>query len=165
MELTPIGILHTPFATAEGVPIQPAFARECKGEAKIHEAYRAGLEGLEGFSHAWLIYGFHQQTKARLRVTPFMADHEMGVYATRSPARPNRLGLTLAQITGVTADSVQLQGVDMLDGTPLYDIKPYVPAFDVPEGEVHCGWLEDTAAEVVTARSDGRFIRRKVRTI
>lgn len=110
MELKPIGTLRTPFETAEGTPIQPAFAKDVVGEARVEAVYQDGLEWLDGFSHAWLVYGFHRQEGSSLRVRPFMAEHEVGVFASRSPSRPNPIGLTLARVIAVEGACVRLGG-------------------------------------------------------
>lgn len=157
MEIQPIGYLRTPFAEPEGTPIQPGFARDCAGEACLDPAYREGLLGLAGFSHVWLIYGFHRQEQTRLVVKPFMAEVEVGVFATRAPARPNRLGLTLAKVLGVEAGRVCLSGLDMVDGSPLYDLKPFFGRLEIPESWC-TGWLDESACLAGPPRvADKRF--------
>lgn len=157
MEIQPIGTLRTLFTSAEGTPIQPGFARECHGEAIIDAAFREGLKGLEGFSHVWLIYGFHRQSHTKLTVKPFMADIDVGVFATRAPARPNRLGLTLAEVLSVESDRVRLGGMDMIDGTPLFDIKPFFGRLEVPE-TWKTGWMDEARHLAGEPRmADSRF--------
>jgi len=165
MRLLSIGVIRTPWTNPADMPIQPTGAPGTVGLIELRPDLADGLLDLAGFSHILAIYGFHRAAEPRLTVKPFLGQESHGVFATRAPTRPNPLGLSVLKLLHVKKTTLEVEGVDMLDGTPLYDIKPYVPAFDVPEGEVHCGWLEDAAAEAVTARSDGRFIQRKVRTI
>lgn len=146
----PIGIVHSPHTSADKTPIQPSFATGIAGTAEIDPAYEAGLADLEGFSHIWLIYLFDRAGAARLTVKPFLEDVPHGVFATRAPCRPNPIGLSLVRLVGRTGRTLHLEDVDILDGTPLLDIKPYVGRFDRRE-DVRCGWLDRiddaTAAE------------------
>ena len=155
----PIGVLHTPFADSEGAPIQPAGARGVEGEAVIDPAYAEGLKDLEGFSHLILIYHCHRSGPCRLVVTPFLDGRPHGLFATRAPARPNPIGLSVVRLVGVEDRRLHLKDVDMLDGTPLLDLKPYVPEFDQPFGPVRTGWLAERAAEAARRRGDRRFHR------
>jgi tRNA (adenine37-N6)-methyltransferase len=157
MVIDAIGIILTAHKTAAGTPIQPLFAKDHKGTVVVEEIYRKGLEGLEGFSHVWLLYGFHLSRKIRLRVTPFMSDKEMGVFATRSPGRPNSIGMTLVAIEEVTATGLEVSGVDMLDGTPLYDIKPFFGRLEIPD-QWRTGWLDEASMKAENPRiADNRF--------
>lgn len=154
--ITPIGVIRSPFTTPEGMPIQPAGARGEKGEVHLDEKYAAGLKDLDGFSHAILIYHFHKSSGYELSVKPFMDDTPRGLFATRAPRRPNPLGLSVVRVTGVEGNVVMIEDVDVLDGTPLVDIKPYVPRFDAPAAD-RCGWLDEIAEKAENMRSDGRF--------
>jgi tRNA-Thr(GGU) m(6)t(6)A37 methyltransferase TsaA len=157
MQIEPIGIIHTPFTTLEAMPIQPAGARETIGTVVVESTYREGLADLEGFSHVYLLYFFHEARRTALTVVPFMDSHPRGVFATRSPLRPNHIGLSIVEIAAIAGNIITVRGIDVLDGTPLLDIKPYIAAFD-GVGASHSGWMKASAAEVAEKRSDDRFI-------
>jgi len=163
MYLLPIGVIRTPWLDPAAMPIQPAGAQGVLGQIELRPDLADGLLDLAGVSHSLALYGFHRAAEARLTVRALLGQESHGVFATRAPTRPNPLGVSVLRLLHVKKTTLEVERVDMLDGTPLYDIKPFVPAFDVPEGEVHCGWLEDAADDVVTARSDGRFIQGQVR--
>jgi tRNA-Thr(GGU) m(6)t(6)A37 methyltransferase TsaA len=156
IELSPIGIIHTPFKEREGMPIQPAGARGVRGRVEIFEAFQAGLVDLDGFSHIILLYTFHRSQGYDLQVIPFLDSKPRGVFATRAPKRPNPLGLSIVQLERIEQGQLHIQDVDILDGTPLLDIKPYVPAFDSPIA-VRLGWLEEADQRVMTRKADERF--------
>jgi tRNA-Thr(GGU) m(6)t(6)A37 methyltransferase TsaA len=152
--LRKIGLIRTPWKEAAGTPIQPSRADEARGVVEVGAEYGAGLRDLEGFERIWLVYWLHRSSGERLVVVPFLDTEERGVFATRSPARPNGLGLSAVRLLGVRGCELDVAGVDMLDETPLLDIKPYVPEFDsYPESRA--GWLERARAE--RKRADGRF--------
>ena len=151
-----IGVIHTPFADPQGMPIQPAGARDVIGTMEIAPEYAAGLQDLEGFSHLFLIYHFHRASRTELRVTPFLDPREHGVFATRSPLRPNHIGLSIVELLEVRGNRLTVRGIDILDGTPLLDLKPYVAAFDRVE-ESRSGWMTSSSEEIGAKRSDGRF--------
>lgn len=153
----PIGVLRTPHAQAEGAPIQPSGARGQEGRAEIDPAHAEGLKDLEGFSHLILLYHCHLSGPARLQVQPFLDGEPHGVFATRAPARPNPIGLSVVRLRAVRGATLLLEDVDMLDGSPLLDVKPYVAAFDAPPGPLRAGWLEGRAGQASQARADGRF--------
>ena len=157
MDMDPIGFLRTPFTTREGMPIQPCGARGTPGRAELRGDLAPGLQDLEGFSHLILIYLFHQSRGFDLRVVPFLDHHAHGVFATRAPRRPNPIGLSVVRLDRIEGATLHLLDVDMLDGTPLLDIKPFVPGFDVPVGPVRAGWLEDSSDRAPDTTSDGRF--------
>ena len=152
----PIGILHTPFRDLAGMPIQPTGEASAPGTAQIFPAFTDGLKDLEGFSHVILLYHLHQVRRTDLRVVPFLDSEARGVFATRAPTRPNPIGLSVVRLLGVEGNVLHLGNVDILDGTPLLDIKPYVPAFDRPK-RARAGWLEVVQAEARTRRADDRF--------
>lgn len=152
---TPIGVLRTPYAELKDMPIQPSGARGVEGTAEMDPAYAAGLQDLAGFSHLILLYHFHRAPAPALLVRPFLDDCERGVFATRAPCRPNAIGLSVVRLLGVEGHVLRLADVDMLDGSPLLDIKPYVPAFDAP-GDCRTGWLEGRNGD--ECRSDSRFV-------
>jgi len=152
----PIGTIHTPFQSRAGMPIQPGSAAAAAGTVEVLPAYGAGLQDLEEFSHLILIYHFHRAGEVRLTVTPFLDDRPHGVFATRAPNRPNPIGLSIVQLVHREANILHVTNVDIVDGTPLLDIKPYVPAFDRP-ADVRSGWLEDNQKKVQETESDERF--------
>ncbi len=153
----PIGVLRTPFTDSEGAPIQPSGARGREGRAELMPEYRPALVGLDGFSHLILIYHCHRAGPFRPTVTPFLDGEPHGLFATRAPARPNPMGLSVVRLAGIEGAVLRLLDVDMLDHTPLLDLKPYVPEFDGPHGEVRSGWLEQRAAAARRHAGDDRF--------
>ena len=155
-EIKPIGIIHSPHSTIEDMPIQPKGAAGVEGYVLVDEQYKNGLQDLEGFSHIYLLYYFHKATRTELLVTPFMDTERRGVFATRSPLRPNHIGLSIVQLKKIEGVKVVVEGLDILDGTPLLDIKPYMEKFDaVPE--CTSGWLQAGEEEICKKRSDSRF--------
>jgi tRNA-Thr(GGU) m(6)t(6)A37 methyltransferase TsaA len=157
IELKPIGIIHTPFTTLEEMPIQPAGAAGVQGTVEVFEEYREGLQDLAGFSHIVLLYHFHKSKKFNLQVVPFLDTKPRGLFATRAPNRPNPIGLSVVQLDAIEDGVLHIGNVDILDTTPLLDIKPYVPEFDAPT-EVRTGWLEKAKKKVASRKSDDRFI-------
>jgi tRNA-Thr(GGU) m(6)t(6)A37 methyltransferase TsaA len=141
--LKPIGVIRTPYARAADAPIQGQFRLESTGEVEVFGEYAAGLQDLEGFSHITLLYFFHRAGGEELVVKPYLDDARHGVYATRHPRRPNHLGITTVRLLERQDNVLVVAGVDMLDGTPLLDIKPYVPAFDREPKSARYGWLAD----------------------
>lgn len=156
MELKPIGTIHTPFKEKDGMPIQPAGAAGVKGVVEVFDEYRAGLKDLEGFSHIILIYEFHRSQGFKLEVVPFLDDKPRGLFATRAPKRPNPIGLSTVRLDRIEDGNLYVQNVDILDGTPLLDIKPYVPDFD-RYTEIRTGWLEQAGEKAVRHKADNRF--------
>jgi tRNA (adenine37-N6)-methyltransferase len=158
--LVPIGVLHTPLTSAQGAPAQGRLRGDLEGEILLDAAYAEGLADLDGFSHLILLYLFHEAGGFKLRVTPYLDTTPRGLFATRAPSRPNPIGLTVVRLLGVEGSRLRVAGVDMLDATPLLDIKPYVPAFDAV-AEASCGWLEPRLREVERGErdpvADGRF--------
>jgi len=152
----PIGTIHSPFKRLEKVPIQPAAASGIRGTVEVSAEFAAGLQDLTGFSHIILLYHFHLVTQVRLTVVPFLDDRSRGVFATRAPSRPNPIGLSIVRLLGIEGSLLHVENLDIVDGTPLLDIKPYVPAFDHNEAE-RTGWLETTGGKVKETRSDDRF--------
>lgn len=152
----PIGIIRSPFTERRGTPIQPAGAQNIAGTVEIFPEYVAGLKDLQGFSHIFLIYHFHLSEGHALEIKPYMDDQLRGVFATRAPARPNAIGLSLVHLVKVKKDKLHIRNVDIVDGTPLLDIKPYVSAFNSVENE-KIGWLEDEVNKVYAAKDEGQF--------
>jgi len=156
IEFAPIGIIHSPFRSLEGMPIQPAGAAGVLGTAEIFPEYEPALQDLEGFSHIYLLYHFHRSRGFQLQVVPFLDTRLRGLFATRAPKRPNPIGLSLVKLTKVEGTVLHLENLDILDGTPLLDIKPYVPEFDRLRS-VRTGWLAEAQKRARQQRSDRRF--------
>lgn len=152
----PIGIIRSPFTEAKGAPIQPSGAKGIGGTIEIEEELASGLKDLDGFSHIILLYHFHLSKGYTLEVKPFLDEAPRGVFATRAPRRPNALGLSVVRLLRIDGIVLYIEDVDVLDETPLLDIKPYVPGFDVREAE-RVGWLEGKAEEAGKIRADERF--------
>ena len=153
----PIGIIHSPFKQPHGTPIQPAGAQDIEGTVEIASEYVEGLKDIEGFSHIILIYHFHLSKGYFLAVKPYMDDQSRGVFATRAPSRPNPIGISIVRLVRVDENMLHIKGVDIVDGTPLLDIKPYVPEFDTLKAE-KIGWLDKTVNKLSRAKDDGRFV-------
>jgi tRNA (adenine37-N6)-methyltransferase len=154
----PIGIIHTPFKELENMPIQPSGAAGIPGTVELFPEFADGLKDLDGFSHLILLYRFHESCGYRLTVTPFLDSRPRGLFATRAPNRPNPIGLSTVRLIRTRGCSLDIENVDILDGTPLLDIKPYVPEFDRQE-ECRIGWLEQVRGMVKAKKSDDRFRR------
>lgn len=155
-EITPIGIIHSPYKSIEAMPIQPKGALGVTGHVILDEKYIDGLQDLDGFSHIYLLYDFHKAKRTEMQVTPFMDNQTRGVFATRSPLRPNHIGISIVNLTRVEGNKVFVNGIDILDGTPLLDIKPYIEKFDAVQNSVS-GWLKASDEEIRKKRSDERF--------
>jgi tRNA-Thr(GGU) m(6)t(6)A37 methyltransferase TsaA len=141
MGFKPIGIIHSPFRRAGDTPIQPCRSKAI-GEIEILKKYQEGLEDIDGFSHVILIYRFHKSKGYRLKVKPFLDEQLRGLFATRAPRRPNQIGLSVVRLLKRKENILTVKGIDVIDGTPLLDIKPYVPDFE-PNEEIRIGWLEE----------------------
>jgi tRNA-Thr(GGU) m(6)t(6)A37 methyltransferase TsaA len=153
-----IGIIHSPFKEPKGTPIQPSGAKGINGTVEIFPDYAEGLKDLEGFSHIILIYHFHLSKKSSLKVKPYLDDEVHGVFAMRGPSRPNPIGISTVHLLRIEGTTLSIQDVDIVDGTPLLDIKPYVPEFD--RGEVQrTGWLEKKVQKLGITKDDGRFTK------
>jgi tRNA-Thr(GGU) m(6)t(6)A37 methyltransferase TsaA len=152
----PIGIIHSPFKEPKGTPIQPTGAKGIDGTAEIFPEYAEGLKDIEGFSHIILLYHFHLSKGTALIVKPYMDSETHGVFAMRGPSRPNPIGISVVNLVKVERNTLHIQDVDIVDGTPLLDIKPYVPEFDMRE-VARIGWLENKVHKVSASRDDGRF--------
>jgi tRNA-Thr(GGU) m(6)t(6)A37 methyltransferase TsaA len=153
---TPIGVVHSPFTTLEGMPLQTIAAQGIPGSVELEPAFREGLKDLEAFSHLILLTHLHRMTGYALEVTPYLDDQPHGIFATRSPRRPNPLGLSVVRLIAIEEGRLLIEDVDLLDGTPLLDLKPYVPAFDARETE-RIGWFAGRVERVHTTRADERF--------
>ncbi len=152
----PIGIIHSPFNCLEGMPIQPASDMSREGFLEIFPEFIDGLKDIEGFSHIYILYHFHKVQESNLIVTPFMDKTPHGTFATRAPSRPNPIGLSLVKLIRVENNRVYIDRVDVLNETPLLDIKPYIPEFE-HHHDVRVGWLEQSKQQVRVQKSDNRF--------
>jgi tRNA-Thr(GGU) m(6)t(6)A37 methyltransferase TsaA len=157
IEFNHIGIIHTPYDSLEGMPIQPAGGAGVRGTVEVFEEYREGLKDLDGFSHIILLFHLHRSVGFDMRVVPFMDSQLRGLFATRAPRRPNPIGLSVVKLDRIEEGVLHIEDIDILDGTPLLDIKPYVPEFDGPR-DIRTGWLEEARKKVSRKRSDDRFV-------
>jgi tRNA-Thr(GGU) m(6)t(6)A37 methyltransferase TsaA len=153
-----IGIIHTPHQKMIGIPIQPFIAKGVLGEVEIFTQFREALSDLAGFERIWLIYWCHRAKEFELRIIPYKDAVPRGLFATRAPSRPNPIGISAVRLLMLNeeAGGLKVPDVDMLDGTPLLDIKPYVPSFD-SYTEAKAGWLDTTQSK--TEHADDRFSR------
>ncbi len=156
-KLKQIGTIYSPFKTVEGVPIQPLGAEGIEGKIEIFHEYVDGLKDLGEFSHIILIYQFHLVKSKKLIVKPFMDDEYHGVFATRASSRPNPIGVSIVRLINIEGNIIYIKDVDIINETPLFDIKPYVPEFDIRKVE-RIGWLEKNIHKLPDAKDDGRFI-------
>ena len=154
----PIGVIHSPFKEPKGTPIQPTGAKGIDGTVEVFPEYAEGLKDVEGFSHIILIYHFHLSKGFPLRAKPYMDNEARGVFAMRGPSRPNPIGISIVRLVRVEQNILHIQDVDIVEGTPLLDIKPYVPEFDIREAE-KTGWLEKNVYKLPTSKDDGRFTK------
>jgi len=154
LHLRPIGVIRTGFEKPHGTPIQPVYAGDSRGEVRIHEYHEAALDDIEGFERIWLLYWLDRAGEYHPRVVPYRDTREHGVLATRSPCRPNPLGLSAVRLLRREGRILYVAGLDVLDGTPLLDLKPYVPEFDAFPAS-RSGWLENSGVDRRTA--DERF--------
>jgi tRNA (adenine37-N6)-methyltransferase len=151
-----IGVIHSPFQDLAEMPIQPQGEASSPGTIEIYPEHSAGLKDLDGFSHIILLYHLHKVSKVQLTVVPFMDSEPRGVFATRAPVRPNPIGLSVVPLRKIEGNILFVDQLDILDGTPLLDLKPYVPEFD-ERPEIRIGWLEQARGKARFTRSDGRF--------
>ena len=152
----PIGIIHSPFEGPNGTPIQPAGAKGINGSVEVFPQYAEGLKDVEGFSHIILIYHFHLSGESSLTAKPYMDTESHGVFAMRGPSRPNSIGISVVRLVKVEENILRIKDVDIVNGTPLLDIKPYVPEFDIRDVE-NIGWLEKKVHKLSESKDDGRF--------
>jgi tRNA-Thr(GGU) m(6)t(6)A37 methyltransferase TsaA len=152
----PIGIVHSPFTDVSSMPIQPTSEASREGMVEIYPAYVEGLQDVDGFSHLILLYHMHVVRTVKLSVIPFLDTVARGVFATRAPTRPNPIGLSIVRLVEIEGGNLKVDHLDVLDGTPLLDIKPYVPEFDA-RTDVREGWLAAARDRVKNTSSDDRF--------
>jgi tRNA (adenine37-N6)-methyltransferase len=160
IEYHPIGIIHTPFKTPDGTPIQPIGAKDSQGEIVLSPDFAAGLADLAGFSHIILLYHFHLSKKFSLKVKPFLDDAAHGLFSTRAPSRPNPIGFSVVRLIEINGHRLNITGADVVDGTPLLDIKPYVPAFDAHAAD-SIGWLAKKSTSAGKTVADKRFAKKE----
>ncbi|HHH36995.1 MAG TPA: tRNA (N6-threonylcarbamoyladenosine(37)-N6)-methyltransferase TrmO [Epsilonproteobacteria bacterium] len=159
--LDQIATIRSPFCDLVNMPVQPKGAKDLFATIEFDAQYQDGLQDLEGFSHVYLIYYFHKVKEPKMSVIPFndRTHAPRGVFSTRTPMHPNSLGLSVVELVSVEENVVTIKGVDILDGTPLLDIKPYIENFDKVEGEVRSGWMKSSREEVCQKKSDNRFVQ------
>jgi tRNA-Thr(GGU) m(6)t(6)A37 methyltransferase TsaA len=151
-----IGIINSPVKTKEDMPIQPTGDKGINGEIKIYSEFSEGLVDLDGFSHIILIYHLHLSTGSSLKVIPFMDNNSHGIFSTRSPKRPNPIGLSVVKLNKIEKNILFIENIDILDGPPLLDIKPFIPDVDCPNVD-KLGWLEGKSDKMKNKKSDKRF--------
>jgi tRNA-Thr(GGU) m(6)t(6)A37 methyltransferase TsaA len=151
-----IGVIHSPFKEVRGTPIQPTASNSSSGVVELFPEFQEGLEDLDGFSHITLIYHFHLARISPLKITPYMDTKARGVFATRAPSRPNPIGISTVRLVKVAGNRLHVEDIDIVDGTPLLDIKPYVPMFDVRDSRM-IGWLGENIGKLDEVKDDGRF--------
>jgi len=152
----PIGVIHSPFKEPKGTPIQPAGAKGTNGTVEIFPEYAEGLKDIEGFSHIILLYHFHLSKGSTLIAKPYMDNEMHGVFAMRGPSRLNPIGMSVVCLVKVEGNMLHIQDVDIVDGAPLLDVKPYIPEFDIREVE-RIGWLEKNVHKLSASKDNGRF--------
>jgi tRNA (adenine37-N6)-methyltransferase len=152
MDIQPIGIIHSPHTTKERCPIQPAFAGEAQGRVEVFPQFAAGLKDVETFSHVYLLYAFDRATEVELVRPTFLDDTARGIFSSRHPSRPNGIGLSVVRLVERRDNVLIVAGIDVLDQTPLLDIKPYMPRYDAVESAT-MGWA---AGLPQRAKPDGR---------
>ncbi|MBU8892160.1 MAG: tRNA (N6-threonylcarbamoyladenosine(37)-N6)-methyltransferase TrmO [Bacteroidales bacterium] len=157
LNFKPIGFIKTPFKSKEGMPIQSTGAQGVKGTIEIEAEYIEGLKDLDGFSHIILIYHFHLSKTYELSIKPFMDDNLRGIFSTRAPKRPNPVGFTVVKLIEIKDNLVHIENIDVIDGTPLIDIKPFIPDIDSPDVQ-KLGWLQGKSDKMGVKKSDNRFI-------
>ena len=158
-----VGHVSSMHTTLDGMPLQPAADGSGPSRIVLTEPHFGCLADVDGFSHVWVLAHLHESVGWSATVDPFLDDRPRGTFATRSPHRPNPIGLSLCTLVAVQADGIVVAGLDLLDGTPVLDLKPYVPLFDLPEGEVTAGWFTDRAELIFQRTSDERFEQRSHR--
>ena len=152
--LRPIGVIHTPFTRSAGTPIQSSVSSAAEGRVEVFPEFEPGLKDVAGFDRIWLLYYFDRAADPKLLVRPYLDTVDRGVFATRAPTRPNRIGMSPVRLLGVQGNALLVSELDILDGSPLLDIKPYLPAFDHFPVE-RMGWYR--TLQPTGAVADGRF--------
>ncbi len=153
----PIGVVRSPFVEQEGTPIQPVGGKDVEGTVELLPEFAEGLRDLEGFSHIILLYHFNRCDVTRMVVTTFVDGLEHGLFATRAPVRPNHIGMSVVRLDGIDGNVLHVRDLDILDGTPVLDIKPHIPHVDCP-GATRTGWLEGKEGQIAEKRDDLHFL-------
>lgn len=148
-----IGIIHSEHKEDAKTPIQPVYAKGCKGHVELYPEFVKGLRDLKEFSHIYLIYHFHKSREVKLIVKPYLQDVNRGIFSTRAPFRPNPIGLSVVELLGIKGNIIHFDGADIIDGTPLLDIKPYTAKFDLHKTQKN-GWQDDV--DEATAQKRGK---------
>ncbi len=156
LKFKPIGIIHSPHKTCDGNPIQPVCAKGIKASIEIKEEFVDGLADLDGFSHIILLFFFHKSIGYKLKVIPFLDNVLRGVFSTRAPKRPNQIGMSVVKLNTIKGNIMEIENVDIIDGTPLLDIKPFIPEFDHHD-VIKTGWYGEKKSELKDKKSDKRF--------
>ncbi len=156
-----IGIVHSPHTAPSKAPVQPVFAKQIRGTVILDPEYCEGLADLGGFSHIYLFYVFHRTQETKLTVQPFLEEAKHGVFATRAPCRPNKLGFSVVRLRSIEGNTLYVEDVDVLDGTPVVDIKPYIARFDTRD-DVRSGWQDGISDDVATLRGRRSFRKNDV---
>lgn len=154
--MRPVGYVRSPFTELSGMPLQSVAGEEVRATVEMRPELAPGLRDIDGFSHLHLITFLHRGRPGGLEVVPFLDDTVRGIFATRSPRHPNPIGISVVRLVAVREATLEVTGVDLLDGTPVLDVKPYVPAFDAVDAE-RTGWLARGAPRVHDVRADARF--------
>jgi tRNA-Thr(GGU) m(6)t(6)A37 methyltransferase TsaA len=152
----PIGIVHSPFTKPEGTPIQAIASKNSEGVIEIFPEFVEGLKDLEHFSHIYVLFHLHLAEKKELTVIPFLDTTPHGVFATRSPGRPNAIGISVVCLDKIEGNKIHVKNIDILNSSPVLDIKPYIPQFDVFETTKN-GWFEKNIRKMESQKDDGRF--------
>ena len=153
-----IGVIHSPHKEISKIPIQPVFCNDIEGTVILNTEYADGLKDLHGFSHIYLFYYFHQSRKICLHLKPYLSDHEHGIFATRAPHRPNKLGMSLVRLVRIKDNILHVKDIDILNGTPLLDIKPYIQRFDSKKN-TRSGWQDTISDDAASMRGLRHFKR------
>ena len=153
----PIGLVHSPFKEPKGTPIQASGAKGIRGEIEVFKEYSAGLKDIDGFSHIILIYHLHLIKNTKLEVKPFLDKETHGIFATRAPGRPNSIGISVVQLVGIDQNILTVEDFDIIDGTPILDIKPYISEFDYRDVTKN-GWYKENVHNLSESKDDGRFV-------
>lgn len=157
MRIQEIGTVHSPFKEPKGVPIQPTAAKDIKGSIEIKDEFKNGLCDLDGFSYIIVLFNFHLSTGYKMKVIPFLDDTPRGLFSTRAPNRPSSIGLSIVRLDKIEGSTLHITGVDIVDGTPVLDIKPYIPKLN-PDGDIKIGWLKKASHKFDTKTADDRMI-------
>ncbi len=158
--LKPIGVIHSSFKEPASMPIQSSGVSDAKGHIEIFPEFVDGIRDLNGFSHIYVLFYFHLSQSYNLTPIPFLDTVPRGLFSTRAPRRPNPIGLSIVTIEDIKDNIIQISGIDMVDKTPLLDIKPFIPNFE-PKDNVRTGWMTKSPEEILKKKSDERFIEKE----